>query len=336
MARRVARLASVVALVGAVGWIGGPVVAGGAVTPVAAGVVFALSLVVGAVVYLAFERVVSTSLSPLQRFASTLRELASRPSDRLTTLQRRLAHVDTSTPEVADVVRAVTLVLERVDERNRQQAAWLGSVVHDLKTPLAATANALDVVAADDGAWTSPQRELLAGSAQELRALAEHVQAVLDSVRLARDDVPLRRAFVDVRQLVDATVARMPLVREVSIIVNGRSVAEVDAVLLERAVSNLVSNAVRYARSRVEVVIFPGMLRVADDGPGLAAPLEELASPFRSEALQVDGTTIGGGAAGMGLFLARRALELHGGKLVVERTDGAGTTLLAYFAGGAR
>jgi len=95
-------------------------------------------------------------------------------------------------------------------------------------------------------------------------------------------------------------------------------------------VSPRLANAVRYANSSVTIEVFPRLVRVADDGKGLPAPLEHLTQPFRSEPIEVAGVPVAGGAGGIGLFLARRVLELLGGKLVVESTSARGTVLLAY------
>ncbi|HNR00705.1 MAG TPA: ATP-binding protein, partial [Trueperaceae bacterium] len=94
---------------------------------------------------------------------------------------------------------------------------------------------------------------------------------------------------------------------------------------------NLVSNAGRYARSEVRLEVFNNMVRVQDDGPGLPAPLEQLAQPFVGRTVEIAGKEYAGGTGGLGLFIARRVLEAHGGRLVCEASGPNGTVLLAYF-----
>jgi signal transduction histidine kinase len=148
--------------------------------------------------------------------------------------------------------------------------------------------------------------------------------------------VPLVRDQLALTDLVQRVVQRLePIRRErgVSIEVTGGGDAWADARELERALYNLLSNAVRYARQRIKVEIYPGMVRVHDDGPGLPRPLETLAQPFVGQDVRIDGRTYAGGTGGLGLFIARRVLEAHGGRLVCEATGPRGTVLLAFMGG---
>ena len=93
---------------------------------------------------------------------------------------------------------------------------------------------------------------------------------------------------------------------------------------------NLLSNAARYANSNILIDVFPGLVRISDDGPGLGAPLDELSQPFNDQGVDIAGRRYAAGAGGLGLFIARRVMEAHGGRLVSEASGPRGTVLLAY------
>ena len=317
---------------GVVGWLGGPAAARGSLTTLIALSAILIAMLIGAVVYVGMQHYVEVYVRPYSELERLVRAAASRRRDHIAFLRRDLngspGRPAASTRGLQD---ALDFFLRRVEDRQLRQSAWIGALVHDVKTPVAAAANALTTVSRDVHTWTGQERELVGRVGSELRHLAGHVQDLLDALRLDREDVELRREDVDVEALVREVVSLDYGRPDVTVQAEGRGYAFGDVSLLRRAVENLVANAVRYARSSVTVAVFPGMVRVSDDGPGLPADLDELAEPFRSETLDLGGTKVHGGAAGMGLFLARRVLELHDGKLVVERTDGDGTTFLAYF-----
>ena len=331
MKQRLAAPAAVIAMFGAVGWIGGPAASRGSLTLVVALSTVAVAMVVGALVYVWMQRYVDSFAQPFTDLERSLRAAASRRRDHIAFLRRELEGAKAMpVPSAGGLHEALGFFLRRVEDRQMRQAAWIGALVHDVKTPVAAAANALDTVSRDVHTWTGQERELVGRVGVELRQLAGHVQDLLDAVRLDREDVELRREDVDVAELVKDVVAIDRGRTAVTVRSEGQGYAVGDATLLRRAVENLVANAVRYARSSVTIAVFPGMVRVTDDGPGLPAELEDLAEPFRSETLDLGASKVHGGAAGMGLFLARRVLELHDGKLVVERTGPDGTTFLAY------
>jgi len=112
----------------------------------------------------------------------------------------------------------------------------------------------------------------------------------------------------------------------VAVEIEGRGSAAVEERALERALENVVANGVRHARSRVHVVVRPGVVSVEDDGPGFGIPFEDAVDPFRP------GPTVGGrsGTAGLGLYVARRSLEAFGGRLVLEASRPGRTVLLLY------
>jgi signal transduction histidine kinase len=237
-------------------------------------------------------------------------------------------------PEVTSLRNAINRLLAQVQTEQRRRSAFSATLMHDMKTPLLAQGNALRLLKEERTLFSDAEVErLLAEALIETEALRDLVQQLVDAHRFEQGEVQPRRTQVALRGLVEAEVARFApaaLERGVTVEVQGDADAAVDPDLLARAVGNLVGNAVRYARARVRVEIRPGLLRIDDDGPGLPAPLDELARPFNDQPAEIDGQRYRAGSGGLGLYVARSILEAHGGRLVAEAHGPGGTVLLAY------
>lgn len=235
--------------------------------------------------------------------------------------------------EVQALTGAFNELLVEVEGEQSMRGAFLAALMHDLKTPLVAATNLL-VIVRDDPNLLREQRIAVVGQiTNELQSLIELVQKLVDAHRLERSELPLAREKVDLRGLVGVIVARLdPLVKErgLTVSIEGDATAFVDYRELERALYNLISNAVRYARTAIRLDIFPGLVRLSDDGPGLPAPLDDLAQPFNDQGVAIAGRRYAAGSGGLGLYIARRILDAHGGRLVAEASGPTGTALLAY------
>jgi two-component system sensor histidine kinase KdpD len=105
---------------------------------------------------------------------------------------------------------------------------------------------------------------------------------------------------------------------------------EADAALLERAVANVISNALHASPTDRPVRVFAGIgggrvdLRVADEGPGI--PVDQREEVFRP--FQRLGDNPNGSGVGLGLAVSRGFVEAMHGELTIEDTPGGGTTMV--------
>ena len=273
-------------------------------------------------------------LAPLLRVTAELDQL-SRDANRLA--GGRLASPSGEPKEVRALSEAFNELLDQVEGEQARRTAFSAALMHDLKTPLVAVANLLALVRDDDAMSRDERVEVVSKTTIELQALIELVQKLVDAHRLERPEIPLARERLDLRELVEQLVGRLETLvgeRGVEVAVSGQASAMADRRELERALYNLVSNAVRYAAGSIVIEVFPGLVRISDDGPGLGAPLSELAQPFNDQGVDIAGRRYAAGAGGLGLFIARRVLEAHGGRLVSEASGPKGTVLLAYLGPG--
>lgn len=218
-------------------------------------------------------------------------------------------------------------LLTRLGTEQTRRSAFMATLVHDLKTPLIAVGH-LTRLLTGGGLPESERR----GAGEQMLAETERLLALVDQMadahRFERDDVRLRRAPTDLNRLLGGVARRLSsraAERGLSLSVSGQGEAVVDAAALERAVTNLTENALRYAHQHAALSVGPlpegGVgLRVQDDGPGLASPLADLAQPFNAQPTTIAGQQYTAGTAGLGLFIARRIAEAHGGELHYSRT----------------
>jgi signal transduction histidine kinase len=253
-------------------------------------------------------------LEPLTRLRDEVSNLA-RSGRRLS--EMTLADAGSLPIEVETVREAFSSVLDALRTEQMKRGAFMATLVHDLKTPVIAGNHVLDAIR-DEGMSKEQRLELINSLRRENDALLELVQKMVDAHRFERGEVALDLEATDLEPLVRGIAARLEgiaRVRGLRLTVTGRGRAMVARRELERALLNLIENALRYARSNVTVTIDGPSVTVTDDGPGLSAPLEMLAKPFHSETLEFAGQEFTSGTGGLGLFIAWQIVLSHRGTL---------------------
>ncbi|CAM4057196.1 sensor histidine kinase [Deinococcus frigens] len=219
--------------------------------------------------------------------------------------------------EILLLRRAFSDLLGRLGTEQTRRNAFMATLVHDLKTPLIAAGH-LTHALVNLPLPEAERREVGTQMGAETARLLALVQQMADAHRFEREDVMVQTVPTDLRALLDDVARRVQPQAGcggLTLSVEGHGYALADAPVLERAVTNLTENAIRYAHSRVELHITPDGLVVADDGPGLGGSLAQLAQPFTSQPTTIAGQQYTAGTAGLGLFIARRIAEAHGGEL---------------------
>jgi signal transduction histidine kinase len=269
----------------------------------------------------------NTLLKPLLLLRDELSKLASR-KERLASLE---IEAGSEHPiEVRTVRQAFGNLLEALREENQKRGAFMATLVHDLKTPIIAANHALSAIEQNDTLTRDERILLVKAIRQENETLLALVQKMVDANRFERDDVQLQLESAELRPIAEAVVHRtLAQAKEKNILVRleGNGTALIAKKELERAVQNLLDNAIRYAASRVEITLENGKITVSDDGAGLPTDLEQLVKPFNSERVQMAGREYTSGTGGLGLFIVHRIAELHGGRLEAAPTTQTGARL---------
>jgi two-component system sensor histidine kinase KdpD len=219
-----------------------------------------------------------------------------------------------------------------IAEADRMRAALLAAVSHDLRTPLASAKAAVTSLRADDVKWTAEDHEeLLATADESLDKLAGLVENLLDTSRLQAGAMSVFPRAADLGEIVALSLDDLGPGGKAVLVEIPADLPEVlvDPGILERVISNLAANALRFSPPGSPPILTASSLgervelRVIDRGPGIS---EEQASrvfvPF-----QRLGDTDNTSGIGLGLALSKGLTEAMDGTLEAEETPGGGLTM---------
>lgn len=213
-----------------------------------------------------------------------------------------------------------TRALRRSDD---MKTALLRAVSHDLRSPITAiraAGSGLGSRTLEDG----ERDELIAVIRSESERLGRLVENLLELSRLEAGSAPAQPDWCALDELVESAVGTLgdPPGDVRLELEPGLPLVHADAMQIERAIANLVDNAVRHSNGkpvRVSTVRDGAFVevRVADSGPGIDPDdRERIFEPFFRAS--------GGGGAGLGLAIARGFVEANGGRIRVDACEGRG------------
>lgn len=236
--------------------------------------------------------------------------------------------------------------LRRLDHFRRE---GISNLSHDLRSPLTATVACLETLEQRWSALEPPaqrdaeERRLVEVALRNTRNTARLVQSLGELAQLDEPSFRLRAEPVDLGELLDDIALRFAeRARRAGVGLQTRHppdtalpVAPVDVELFERAVANLVDNALKFCPAEATITLDARrdeatqrvVVQVVDTGPGIpAADLPHLFDRFFQSRQSVAPAT-GEGGKGLGLAIVKRIVELHRGELGVASTLGQGTTV---------
>lgn len=224
--------------------------------------------------------------------------------------------------------------LARVHVADRDRAAFLAAVSHELRSPLNAILGFADILMAEVDGPLSPEAreevEQILGSGKHLLDL---INDILELSALESGQLKLSRTRVDLAAIAGEVVreaAGLVGARPVVVRMNGDAqvYARADAKRVRQVITNLVGNAIKFTQAG-EVVVEVGLegrfarLSVRDTGPGISpqqrALLFQEYKQTKEERARRRGT-------GLGLAISRRLALMHGGTIQVESELGRGST----------
>jgi signal transduction histidine kinase len=235
-----------------------------------------------------------------------------------------------SDDEVGKLARSFDEMAARIQAARKAEKELLANVSHELRTPLARVRVALELIQPRD----DEVGRRLSMVAEELDELERLIADVLITSRLELAQAPLQRALVSAVQLVEKGRQRVLALepeRPVQAEVQPGLEVLADEPLLARALDNLLDNARKYGggpRSPIRVDARQengeAVIAVSDAGAGIpAGELERIFDPFyRGNAARARETGFG-----LGLALARRIVEAHGGSIRASNEPGGGARI---------
>ncbi|MDX2192044.1 MAG: sensor histidine kinase KdpD [Gemmatimonadales bacterium] len=259
--------------------------------------------------------------------------LRPEPADRFDDLaQRRLAGA--MLDQVAIALERTALADEKRQvhleyEAERLRSSLLGSLSHDLRTPLAAVEGAASALLTGGARVPEPRRRELAETiVGEAHRMTRLVTNLLDMVRLESGAIAPARQWHVLEEVVGAALGRVESAltgREVTVsLPPDLPLVPIDDVLIGQVLINLLENAARHTPEGTPIAICATAgageveVTVADRGPGVpAAEREAIFEKFHRAAG-------GAGGTGLGLAICRGIVTAHGGRIRVEPRDGGG------------
>lgn len=278
-------------------------------------------------------------LSGIGGYALARRALA--PIDHLASEAQRITadrlHQRVSAPNQGDEIGRLAAVINdtfaRLESSFDQLRRFTADASHELRTPLAVV-RGLGEAAVAERREPAEYQEVIGSMLEEVDRMTQLVDTLLRLSRADAGTIRLSLEPLDLAQLTRDVTSSLSLLAEernqtLTLDATDGIVASGDRLVLREAITNLLDNAIKYGPAgstialRVDRVGDRAVVAIADEGPGVAAEYRERIFHrfFRvDEARSRDH-----GGAGLGLAIAKWAVELHGGQIAVVSRSGGGS-----------
>jgi two-component system OmpR family sensor kinase len=231
---------------------------------------------------------------------------------------------------LADAFNKMSSELQRVEEGRRR---FISDVSHELKTPLASIKVLIEALLEGE-VDSSEYREYLQDINHEIDRLNNLVISLITSTRL--EEMALKKEPLILAEEVGQTIrALYPLANQKNIsirnICSNDVVINADKNMLREVLINLIDNSVKYGSDNgfVEIGCNNESFWVKDNGCGI--PEQEIANIFDSF-YRIDRSRAGESGSGIGLFIVKRIIEMHGFRISVSSKPGEGSVFTVEFA----
>jgi len=243
--------------------------------------------------------------------------------------------VENPKDELGKLATVFNSMLSRLEAAFNQLRRFTADASHELRTPLTAI-RSVGEVALQDQRSLAEYRDVIGSMLEEVDRLTRLVESLLVLSRADAGQVQLQRADISLLALAQEATALVEVLAEekgqrIAVEGDARAVVSVDRLILRQAIVNLVDNAIKYspAESLISVQARPSdnnhaILEVTDQGPGV--PPEHRSHIFDRFYRMDAARAREWGGAGLGLSIARWAVEAHGGEIGLRSEGARGST----------
>jgi|HubBroStandDraft_6_1064221.scaffolds.fasta_scaffold88404_3 heavy metal sensor kinase len=273
------------------------------------------------------------ALSPIEEMARRAREITPDKLD------ARLPNGDAD-DELGQLARVFNDTLARLEQAFEQLRRFTSDASHELRTPLAMIRSVGEVGLQKDGA-RADYRDIIGSMLEEVNRLTSLIDNLLTISRADSGHIQLHRTAVPVMPLVREAAALFEILldeKSLRVVLEGdeRAQAEGDCLFLRQALVNVLHNAIKYSPVGEVIAVRvrqdqsgPVTVEIEDRGPGI--PLEDQAKVF-DRFYRVDKARWReSGGAGLGLSIAKWAVDAHGGSIELVSEPGRGCTFRLTF-----
>lgn len=242
--------------------------------------------------------------------------------------------------EIADQI-ALTLEKSRLYEQvvrfNDLKNKFLGMAAHDLRNPITVIKGYADLL--EDGSLG----DLAPDQKRSIRIIVKHCDKMLSMIRDLLDISVIESGHLAIeRQEIDLTAYLKESSQDDALLAKSKSIefvleipedlprVSMDPNRIDQVINNLVTNAIKFSKPGSRIVLRAALLKsevaisVTDQGQGI--PREEISKMFQYFGRTSILPTAGEKSTGLGLAIAKRMVEAHGGKIGVESRPGQGST----------
>lgn len=236
---------------------------------------------------------------------------------------------DSIPQELAALAAAFNDMLARLEDSFRRLSDFSSDLAHELRTPISNLMTQTQVALAR--ARTADEyREILYSNLEEYERLSHMTSDMLFLAKADNGLISTRADIIDLADEVERLLAFYEALAEergVRLVLNGKGRARADRDMLRRAISNLLSNAIRHTPRGGEIRVTissgrSGQTELSVENPGTPIPPEQLPRLF-DRFYRVDASRRSDGeGAGLGLAIAKSIVEAHGGSIWASSSEG--------------
>lgn len=231
----------------------------------------------------------------------------------------------------------VRQAINKETQLTSQQKNFILSVSHELKTPIAATKLQLQTLLKHE-LDRDKQKQLLNNALSETNRLNKLIEDVLLANQIENDNLSVHKEAFDLSETLSALLknyfAPQLASRQLEMEIQPGIEVTADKVLIPSVVINLVENAIKYSFDQVAVCVLlrkeggQALLEVKDKGTGIpAAEKEKVFEKFYRSGNEETRKTKG---TGLGLYIVKKIVDTHGGKIVLESNTPQGSIFKVY------
>jgi heavy metal sensor kinase len=266
------------------------------------------------------------ALAPIDHLASEARRItADRLNERLTVSNQR--------DEIGRLTAVINETIARLESSFDQLRRFTADSSHELRTPLAVV-RGLGEAAVADRRTPAEYQEAIGSMLEEIDRMSTLVDTLLRLSHADAGAIRLSRESLDLGQLARDVAASLGILAEernqtlASEIQSGVTVSA-DRLVLREAVTNVLDNAIKYSPEastiavRVEAEGDRAVLTIADEGPGIAP--EHRDRIFHRFFRVDEARSRERGSSGLGLAIAKWAVDINGGQITVHERPGGGS-----------
>jgi signal transduction histidine kinase len=226
-------------------------------------------------------------------------------------------------------------LLKQVDNLKQN---FISLMSHDLKTPVAKIAGIADILKMKFGSTnTSEQNELIENILISTKDLNSFINSILDLTKIESQNLTIRKESKDINNIIEGIIEKLEFEANskqmhIEAELSPLYPIQVDTVLMNRVMSNLIENALKYAGKGKTVFVKTWddpewvYVEIRDNGVGIGP--DDLAHIFDKFYRVKNDNTHAIKGSGLGLYLVKYFIELHNGDITATSQPGEGTSFI--------